>query len=117
MTWQSDERIDYAIDCTISLRYSTDSSKPPRRARLLHKRRCSATSAWRGARQYAAVGNWFERRGRTALLHGLVEAHLLLLGDAVQHDLVLHGGLDVPLGAEVLAPVVCGRVRGAVVSW
>ena len=38
--------------------------------------------------------------------------HLLLLRDAVQHDLVLHGGLDVALGAKIFRPIVREVVVG-----
>ena len=34
-----------------------------------------------------------------ALLHSLVQAHLLLLGDGVHHHFVVHRGADVALGA------------------
>jgi len=47
-----------------------------------------------------------------ALLDGLVEAHLLLLSDAIEHDLVLHGGLDVALGSEIFRPIVTEVVVG-----
>lgn len=36
----------------------------------------------------------------------LVEAQLLLLRDAVHHDLVVHRGADVPLGTQVLRAIV-----------
>ena len=39
------------------------------------------------------------------LLDSFVETHLLLLGDAVEHDLVVHSRLDVALGTQVLAAV------------
>ena len=40
-----------------------------------------------------------------ALLHGLVEAKLLLLRNTIEHNLVVHGRLDVALGAEILGAV------------
>ena len=46
------------------------------------------------------------KRTVLALLDGLVESELLLLGDAIEHDLVVHGRLDVTLGTEVLRLVV-----------
>jgi len=42
------------------------------------------------------------------LLDSFVETHLLLLGDAVEHDLVVHSRLDVALRPQVLG-AVCGR--------
>ena len=36
-----------------------------------------------------------------ALLHSLVQAHLLLLGDGVHHHLVVHRGADVALRAKI----------------